>query len=154
MSKGISASIDYIISTIEALSPKRDSYHSFLCISRGQWDIDSPENNGNQTRVFDIKMDSFSEDDGMAGVSGRKRAKMTLRVRYEIGHDKSFLDVMVSEDASYLINGLSGPDYDFATTGIVSLILQNGTSEYILNREGLPLALILNLPFDLLYMEQ
>lgn len=153
MSKGISESMDFLINSIQNILPKRDTYHNFICTSTGQGDIDSIDNNGNQTRLFELRLDSFSEDDGMAGISGRKRSKFTLRVRYDIGRDKGMLNRMMSEDASYLINTLKGPDYDFNNTGIVSLILQNATINTITNREGIDLAYILEIPFDLLFME-
>lgn len=153
MSKGISEAIDFLIDRIESINPKRDSYHNFICISKGDGDIDSLDSNGNQNRIFEVRTDSFSEDDGMAGISGRKRAKFTLRIRYDKGHDKGYIERMMSEDASYLINSLQQPDYDFATTGIVSLLLQNASLSSINNKEGLELAYILSLPFDLLFME-
>ncbi len=152
MSRGISSSLDFLIDMIQSILPKTDVYHNFVYIkSDGQ--IDNLEDLGNQTRYFDLRFDTYSQDDGMAGLSGRKRSKLTLKVRYDIGRDKAYTDRMIAEDSSYLINKLMGPDYSFNTTGIVSLVLQNSTIESITNREGVLLAYILNLPFDLIFME-
>lgn len=153
MSRGIDESLTFLNDLIEGITPKKDIYHNFISKRLGDGDIDSIDNSGNQTRLFELRMDSLSEDDGQAGISGRKRVKMTLRVRYDIGRDKGYLDRMMSEDSSYLINALKGPDYNFNITGIVSLILKNATLSTITNREGVDLAYILNLPFDLLLME-
>jgi hypothetical protein len=153
MSRGIDESLTFLSDLIESIVPKKDIYHNFISNMNGDGAIDNIENIGNQTRLFEFRLDSLSEDDGQAGISGRKRIQITLRVRYDIGRDKGYLDRMMSEDSSYLINALKGPDYNFNITGIVSLILKNATLSTITNREGVDLAYVLNIPFDLLLME-
>ena len=152
MSKGISSSIDHLIDRIENLSPKSDSYHSFLCISDSTGRNQSLESRSNQNRLFDIKFQSLASDDGQAGISGRKRIDLLLRVRYDIGGDLSLLDRMIAEDSSQLINALKLPDYDFENTGIVSLIPSIPNLTEITNDPS-QIGYILNLPFTLLYLE-
>ncbi len=152
MSKGISSSIDHLINRIEALTPKSDSYHSFLCISDSTGRNQSLESRSNQNRLFDIKFQSLASDDGLAGISGRKRIDLLLRVRYDIGGDLSLLDRMIAEDSSQLINALKLPDYDFENTGIVSLIPSIPNLTEITNDPS-QIGYILNLPFTLLYLE-
>lgn len=152
MSKGISSSIDHLIDRIENLSPKSDSYHSFLCISDSTGRNQSLESRSNQNRLFDIKFQSLASDDGQAGISGRKRIDLLLRVRYDIGGDLSLLDRMIVEDSSQLINALKLPNYDFENTGIVSLIPSISNLTEITNDPS-QIGYILNLPFTLLYLE-
>ena len=64
----------------------------------------------------------FATDDGEAGLSGRKRTAINLQVRYDVPQSIGFLQLMMNEDASKLIDTLKGPDYVLATSGIVSLI--------------------------------
>lgn len=152
MSKGISSSIDHLIDRIENLSPKSDSYHSFLCISDSTGRNQSLESRSNQNRLFDIKFQSLASDDGQAGISGRKRIDLLLRVRYDIGGDLSLLDRMIVEDSSQLINALKLPNYDFENTGIISLIPSISNLTEITNDPS-QIGYILNLPFTLLYLE-
>lgn len=152
MSKGISSSIDHLIDRIENLSPKSDSYHSFLCISDSTGRNQSLESRSNQNRLFDIKFQSLASDDGQAGISGRKRIDLLLRVRYDIGGDLSLLDRMIAEDSSQLINALKLPNYDFENTGIISLIPSISNLMEITNDPS-QIGYILNLPFTLLYLE-
>lgn len=152
MSKGISASIDHLIDRIEALTPKSDSYHSFLCISDSTGRNQSLESRSNQNRLFDIKFQTLAADDGQAGISGRKRIDLLLRIRYDIGGDLSLLDRMIAEDSSQLINALKLPNYDLENTGIISLIPSTPTLSEITNDPS-QIGYILNLPFTLLYLE-
>jgi hypothetical protein len=152
MSKGISSSIDHLINRIEALTPKSDSYHSFLCINDSTGRNQSLESRSNQNRLFDIKFQTLASDDGQAGISGRKRIDLLLRIRYDIGGDLSLLDRMIAEDSSQLINSLKLPNYDFENTGIVSLIPSIPNLTEITNDQS-QVGYILNLPFTLLYLE-
>jgi len=152
MSKGISASIDHLIDRIEALTPKSDSYHSFLCISDSTGRNQSLESRSNQNRLFDIKFQTLATDDGQAGISGRKRIDLLLRIRYDIGGDLSLLDRMIAEDSSQLINALKLPNYDLENTGIISLIASTPTLTELISDPS-QIGYILNLPFTLLYLE-
>ena len=79
---------------------------------------------------------------------------MELRVRYDIPQDLGFLKRLINEDASKLIDTLKGPDYDLVNTGIVSLIPGIPTTENIQDINGTVEAIVLLLPFDLLYLEE
>lgn len=153
MSRGISLSIDHLIDRIEALTPKTDSYHGYLCISDASGRNLSLESRSNQNRIFDIRFQSLAQDDGQAGISGRKRIDLLLRVRYDIGGDLALLDRMIAEDSSQLINSLKQPDYDADTTGIVSLIPAQASLSEIQNDPS-QVGYILSLPFTLLYIEE
>jgi len=78
---------------------------------------------------------------------------MELRVRYDIPNDLGFLKRLINEDASKLIDTLKGPDYDLVNTGIVSLIPGVPSSEPIQDVNLVIEAMVLILPFDLLYLE-
>jgi hypothetical protein len=153
MSKGISLSIDHLIDRIEALTPKTDSYHGYLCISDASGRNLSLESRSNQNRLFDIRFQSLAQDDGQAGISGRKRIDLLLRVRYDIGGDLALLDRMIAEDSSQLINSLKQPDYDADNTGIVSLIPAQASLSEIQNDPS-QVGYLLSLPFTLLYIEE
>jgi hypothetical protein len=60
----------------------------------------------------------------------------------------------INEDAAKLIDTLKGPDYDLVNTGIVSLIPDIPTTEPIQDINGVIQAIILIVPFDLLYLEE
>jgi hypothetical protein len=75
-----------------------------------------------------------------------------LRVRYDIG-ELHFLERIVAEDGASLLLTLKGPQYNLATTGIVSLIPGEPTTEPILDPTTEITSLVLSLPFDLLYLE-
>ena len=79
---------------------------------------------------------------------------MELRVLYDIPQDIGFLRRLINEDASKLIDTLKGPDYDLVNTGIVSLIPDTPTTENIQELNGEVSAVVLLLPFDLLYLEE
>ena len=153
MSKGISLSIDHLIDRIEALTPKTDSYHGYLCISDASGRNLSLESRSNQNRIFDIRFQSLAQDDGQAGISGRKRIDLLLRVRYDIGGDLALLDRMIAEDSSQLINSIKQPDYDADHTGIVSLIPAQASLSEIQN-DPAQVGYLLSLPFTLLYIEE
>jgi len=59
----------------------------------------------------------------------------------------------INEDVADLIDKLKGPQYQLATTGIISLIPLQATLETILDDRGEVFAYLLILPFDLLYLE-
>ena len=130
---GIYEALDHLIDRIEAITPKTDIYHHFVCIKDAQGNTLSLESRSNQNRLFDISFNTLSQDDGQAGISGRKRIELSLRIRYDIGGDRGLLERMIAEDSSSLINALKQPDYDFSITGIVSLIPGQATTQEIQN---------------------
>ena len=153
MSQGIFEALEYLENQVEGIIPKTDSQHGFIATNRGTGHTISLEERANSTRYFEMRIDGLAQDDGQAGLSGRKRSRVFCRVRYDIPHDDGFLLRLMNEDCSALINTLKGPQYNLATTGIVSLIPLEATIETILDQQGERLAFILSLPFDLLYLE-
>ena len=153
MSQGIFSALEYLENQIEDITPKTDAHHGFVATNRGTGHTIPLEERANSTRFFEMKIDGLAQDDGQAGLSGRKRSRVLCRVRYDIPQDDGFLLRLMNEDCSALINTLKGPQYDLSTTGIVSLIPLEATIQTILDQQGERLAFILSLPFDLLYLE-
>lgn len=60
--------------------------------------------------------------------------------------------MLISEDASYILDTLKGPDYDLATTGIVSLVPKTTTLQQLEQDDTSYLLLIFS--FDLLFLEE
>lgn len=151
MSQGIYKALDYLETQIEATLPKTDNHHGFVSInSSGR--VGPLEAHQHTTRFFELRLDSFGIDDGEAGLSGRRRATINLRVRYDIG-ELHFMERMIAEDAAALLVTLKGPQYNLATTGIVSVIPGEPTTEPILDPTTEALSLVLTFPFTLLYLE-
>ena len=63
------------------------------------------------------------------------------------------LERLIAEDAAKLLTTLKGPQYDLANTGIVSVIPGEPVTEPLLDPTSEITALVLSLPFDLLYLE-
>lgn len=153
MSQGIFAATQKLENMVEGVTPKTDSHHGFVAIQTGNGRTPPIEQRPHSTRYFEINTVSFASDDGEAGLSGRKRSSMELRIRYDLPNDLGFLKRLINEDAAKLINTLKGPDYDFVNTGIVSLIPGIPSTEPIQDINGVVEAMVLILPFDLLYLE-
>ena len=153
MSKGIFEATTKLESMIENITPKTDTHHGFIAIQTGNGRTQPLEQRPHSTRYFEINTVNFASDDGEAGLSGRKRCAMELRVRYDVPNDLGFLKRQINEDASKLIDTLKGPDYDFVNTGIVSLIPGVPNTQPIQDINGAVEGIILILPFDLLYLE-
>lgn len=149
---GIYEALDHLIDRIESINPKTDAYHHFVCIKDGQGNTLSLESRSNQNRLFDIAFNALAQDDGQAGISGRKRIDLSVRIRYDVGGDRGLLERMIAEDSSKLIDTLKQPDYDFSVTGIVSLIPGQATTQEIQNDPS-QVGYLLILPFTLLYLE-
>ncbi len=151
MSQGIYSALDYLETQIEATTPKTDTHHGFVSInSSGR--VGPLEARLNTNRYFEMRLNTFGIDDGEAGITGRRPANVILRVKYDIG-EAHFLERMIAEDAAALLVTLKGPQYDLATTGIVSLIPGEPSTEPILDPTTEALSLVLTFPFDLLYLE-
>lgn len=152
---GIRESLDFIIEKIESIQPKSDIYHGFISNQKGKGGGIQLENRQN-SRYFDLNFQNFVKDDGEAGVSGRKRADLNIRIIYLASADKHLLDIQMSEDASKIIDALQYPSYSYATTGIISInvSLQNSSISTILNDNGTSIkAYLLTIPLYLLYRE-
>ena len=153
MSQGIFSALTYLENLVQGITPKTDLHHGFVAINRGGGLTVSLEDRPNSTRFFELALDGLAQDDGAAGLSGRKRCRVNCRVRYDVPHDPGFITRQINEDASDLINTLKGPQYSLATTGILSLIPYEAQLESITDAQGDRFAYILVLPFDLLYLE-
>ena len=153
MSQGIFKSLEKLEDMIQAITPKTDAHQSFVAIQTGNGRTLPLDQRPNVNRYFEIETVTFAEDDGLAGLSGRKRTSLELRVRYDIPNDIGFLKRMINEDASKLIDTLKGPNYDLSTTGIVSVIPATPSTEPLADVNGELFGFILLVPFDLLYLE-
>ena len=153
MTQGIFSALEYLENQVENITPKTDAHHGFVATNRGTGHTIPLEERANSTRFFEMRVDGLAQDDGQAGLSGRKRSRIQCRVRYDIPHDSGFLTRQINEDVADLIDKLKGPQYQLATTGIISLIPLQATLETILDDRGEVFAYLLILPFDLLYLE-
>jgi len=153
MSKGIFSALEYVENLIELTTPKSDVHHGFVAVNRGDGLTASLENRPHSNRYFELELEGLAQDDGQAGISGRKRSRVNLRVRYDIPSDQGYLMRLINEDVSYLIDTLKGPNYDTINTGIVSIIPLTPLLEPVLDAQGDALAFMLSLAFDLLYLE-
>lgn len=153
MSQGIFKSLEKLEDMIQAIDPKTDSHQGFVAIQTGNGRTLPLDQRPNSNRYFEIETITFAEDDGLAGLSGRKRTSLELRVRYDIPSDIGFLKRLINEDASKLIDTLKGPNYDLSTTGIVSVIPGTPSTEPLADVNGELFGFVLLVPFDLLYLE-
>ena len=145
------AALTHLEDMILEVDPKTDIHHGFTAQARAGGITSPLSDRPNSTRYFLLEMTAFPEDDGAAGLSGRRRATVSLNVRYDIPQDLLFLQRMIAEDAESLLVKLKGPEYQLATTGIISVIPEAPTVEPVdLDNDS---ALILSIPFTLLYLE-
>jgi len=151
MSQGIFSALAYLEDQLEATTPKTDLHHGFVAHSRANGLTTPLEERYNSQRYFVLDLAEMPSDDGAAGLSGRRRATIDLRVRYDIPHDVAYLQRLMAEDAESLLVTLKGPNYSLVTTGIVSVIPETPIYEPLnLGEQGV---LILTIPFTLLYLE-
>lgn len=153
MSQGISAAFDLLIERIEALASKTDSTQNFVCIDAARGQELLTDRRVNTLRLFELRITTPPFDDGQAGITGRKRLTAEVRVRYDVPRDVGLLERMMGEDAALIINALRDPAYDLPNTGITSLITGEPSSSPVLGQDGNPMAILLAIPFDLLYQE-
>jgi len=153
MSQGIYSALTYLESRLMEITPKRDVHHGFVALGRAGGITAPLTQRAHSTRYFTLEIDGFTADDGAAGLSGRRRATINLNVRYDTPQDQLYLQRLIAEDAESLLVKLKGPNYDLITTGIVSVIPETPTVSPIdvVNDQGG--ALLLTLPFVLLYLE-
>ena len=153
MSRGIFKALTKLKDMIEAIDPKTDIHQGFVCINDGSGLV-SPLNTRFQSqRQFAFEIVSLAMDDGSAGLSGRKRVTVEIHVRYAIPKEEGFKIRMMTEDSGKLIDTIKGPQYDFNTSGIVSVIPFQSRAELITDDVGEILGHMLIVPFDLLYLE-
>ena len=153
MSRGIFKALTKLKDMVEAIDPKTDIHQGFVCINDGSGLV-SPLNTRFQSqRQFAFEIVSLAMDDGSAGLSGRKRVTVEIHVRYAVPKEEGFKIRMMTEDSGKLIDTIKGPQYDFNTSGIVSVIPLQSRAEIITDDVGEILGHMLIVPFDLLYLE-
>lgn len=151
MSQGIFKALEYLEDQIESITPKSDISHTFVCHNRANGMLPPLEQRRSSNRYFELELESLPEDDGAAGLSGRRRALCVCRVRYDIPNDLAYRQRMMAEDAEYILTKLKGPDYSLSTTGIVSVIPEPPLLDPV--EIDNTIAHILSVPFTLLYLE-
>lgn len=122
MSLGIRESLTKIINIIESAIPKTDAYNNFICLKTFNGSSFGLMQSGLSERTFDFELQTLPEDDGLAGISLRKKIEIVIRVKYNVSTNIAFKEIQMSEDATTIINALLNPDYDSVNTGIVSII--------------------------------
>ena len=153
MSRGIFKALTKLKDMVEAIDPKTDIHQGFVCINDGSGLV-SPLNTRFQSqRQFAFEIVSLAMDDGSSGLSGRKRVTVEIHVRYAVPKEEGFKIRMMTEDSGKLIDTIKGPQYDFNTSGIVSVIPLQSRAELITDDVGEILGHMLIVPFDLLYLE-
>tara|TARA_Y100001970_G_C14203541_1_gene842566 strand:+ start:1497 stop:1955 length:459 start_codon:yes stop_codon:yes gene_type:complete len=151
MSQGIFSALSHLENEIMSIVPKSDIHHGFVCLARADGLVSSLDQRFNSTRYFTLMIEGYPEDDGAAGLSGRRRARVSCEVRYDIPKDEIYLSRMISEDAEYILEKLKGPNYDLATTGIISVIPEPPIYQVI--DQTTNTGHLLTVPFTLLYLE-
>jgi hypothetical protein len=154
MSQGIFAACAKLESMIEAITPKTDIHHGFTAINAATGGRVPPlEARQHTNRSFEIRFSGFAVDDGAAALSGRRRAPLIIRVKYEVPAEEHYLERLINEDAALILRAIKGPDYDLSTSGIVSVIPGEPTAEPLVDPTTEANFVILSFPFDLLYLE-
>jgi hypothetical protein len=153
MSRGIFKSLDYIKNMIEEILPKTDSHQGFISIDDGSGLVTNLNDRYEAQRQFTLELVTLAEDDGSSGLSGRKRINVEIHIRYSIPKETGFRIRMMNEDSSKIIDTIKGPQYNFNETGIVSVIPLQSRAEEITDINGVIVAHVLIIPFDLLYLE-
>tara|TARA_R100000657_G_C4628098_1_gene76717 strand:- start:139 stop:603 length:465 start_codon:yes stop_codon:yes gene_type:complete len=153
MSRGINESLKKLESMIESITPKTDAHHSFICVNDASGIVTPLSERYDAQREFTFNIISAPIDDGAAGLSGRKRITIELEIRYMIIKDFGFNQRMILEDTSYIIDKIKGPDYDFNTTGIISVIPGSSIINVVQDQAAETIGLVSLIQFDLLYLE-
>ena len=153
MSRGTFKALDYIKSMIESILPKTDNHSGFVCIENATGLVTNLNDRFESQRQFILDIVNLSMDDGSAGLSGRKRVSIEIKIRYAIPKDPSFRLRMMNEDSGYIIDKIKGPEYNFNETGIVSIIPNQARADDVIDQAGNTIAHLLTIPFDLLYLE-
>jgi len=151
MSQGIYSALTFLEDQIMSILPKSDVHHGFVCHSRANGAVSPLDQRFNSTRYFQLSLEAFPEDDGAAGLSGRRRVQVSCDVRYDVPQsDTLYLQRLAAEDAEYILLKLKGPNYSLATTGILSVIPDPPIYGPIDTDEQ---SFMLSVPFTLLYLE-
>ena len=149
----IRQALDFLIDRIEATTPASSTSHGFVCIQNADGYSSLLSARPGNIRYFDLGNDDYilPSDDGDAGLSGRKRATHTIRVRYDTPADIGLRERIMSEDATTLIDSIKLPDYSPATTQITTCLPGSPVIEPLFDDQGIAVAWLLKLPVQILY---
>ena len=151
MSQGIYAALSHLETQIMSITPKTDIHHGFVCYDRANGHVTPQSQRFNNNRTFELVLTTFPEDDGAAGLSGRRRVEGACEVRYDISAaDLLYLQRLAADDGERILEKLKGPNYDLSTTGIISVIPQAAIFAPV---DLGDVAFMLSVPFTLLYLE-
>lgn len=152
MSLGIRSAFTKIIEIIEGATPKSDVFNGFICLKTLDGAGFGLMQSGLSERSFECSLRTLPEDDGLAGISLRKKIELLLRVKYNISTNIAYKEIQMSEDASTIINALLNPDYDSVNTGIVSIV--TGAPYIDTPVQEQVQFIFLNIPFTLRFYEE
>lgn len=141
--KGIYA----LITTVE---PGIEPDHTFHHLEADGWSVPVDEVPDDVMRLFDLRMVTPPIDDGASGyVYTRFRVGMALRVRYSM-RARAMAEAMIGDDVARLVNALVHPSGWHES---IQTIPPPGdpSLEELLNEQGVPFALMLTLPFTIIY---
>lgn len=100
-------------------------------------------------RQFDVRMADAPQDDGLAGlVWTRFRVSLEVRVRYP-ARPRAASEVMIGDDVARLINALISPSNHGGA--IEAVVPGRPRLEELIGDGGDVIALLLRLPFELIY---
>ena len=107
MSQGIYAALSHLETQIMSITPKTDIHHGFVCYDRANGHVTPQAQRFNNNRTFELVLTTFPEDDGAAGLSGRRRVEVACEVRYDISAaDVLYLQRLAAEDGERIpLNG-------------------------------------------------
>lgn len=149
-----SAAIDSIIAAVQAIQPTWDSDIPFRCFEDASgYVVPVDEVVDDSPRIFDIRSRGVIDDGASGYVFTRFRASLEMRVRYTLPTDRGRVDRMVMSDIPKLINALIHPSSWHES---ICTIPPPGspTISTVTNRDGGETALILTVPFEMVYLDE
>jgi len=153
---GIGAAMDQLSNAVVNVIPLQHPNQPFRAIDMNGAAPRLEEIAKTTDRSFDIGTLSLPEDDGEAGSPdcGRLRARveLVLRIGYRLGDNlnRRALDVMIAEDIRRVVNCIMSPmNWDAANTDILTVMPPRTPVADNIDDQ----ALIINIPFTMLYRE-
>lgn len=154
---GISAAMDHIVSSVQALAPITGP-DGFYCDEDATGTVAALEDiAAHRMRAFDLRLLSPPVDDGESGVILRRmRADLALRVGYPVAGDRGRLERIVGEDVGTIVSNLPsiGTGVAANAAGIVTIYPVGATdiAEGV-NGQGEPVSLIATITIEVGYRE-
>lgn len=147
-----SAAIDSIIAAVQAIEPTWDSDIPFRCFEDASgYVVPVDEVVDDSPRIFDIRLRSLPADDGGSGyVYTRFRVGLDLRIRYPIA-DRGRVERMMAEDVPLVVNVLIHPDSWHASIQTIPPP-EAPTLAVLSNADRVPVAFLVSIPFEMLYL--